>query len=123
MRNVWTAGLSAWLDGEVLTYDSRDYSQNFFCIVQMRPDVGPDSDKRDEDIFSDEESDMESVQLDAFLQTHVGFTREYETDGTIDEAAWAAHQQKKQDAMNKRDACLKPGRRKEQNGTCSPKRR
>ena len=56
----WTTALSTWLDGNVLTHESRDYIQNFFCVAQMRPDFTPNSAKHDEDIFSDEEIDMET---------------------------------------------------------------
>ena len=105
----WTKALSTWLDGEVLTHESRNYIQNFFCVAQMRPEFVPDSNKNDEDLFSDEEIDMETVELDALLRTHIGSTRETGTDATIDEADGAADRQKKQDAMNNCDAYWKPG--------------
>ena len=76
----------------------------------MRPEFIPDASKNDEDIFSDEEIDMETVELDALLRTHVGSTREAGTDATLNEANEAADDQKKQDAMNKSDEYWKPGR-------------
>ena len=98
----WTAALSTWLNGEVITHESQNYIQNCFCVAQMRPDF-PDANRNDEDIFSDEEIDMETVELDAWLRTHAGSTQEVETGATTNEANGTADDQKKQDAMNKSD--------------------
>ena len=104
----WTAALKTWLDGEVLTHVSRDYIQIFFCVAQMRPDFVPDANKNDEDIFSDEEIDMDTVSLDALLRTHVGSTREAGNEAATDEVGETAHGQTTQEAINKSDAYWKP---------------
>ena len=76
----------------------------------MRPDFTPNSAKHDEDIFSDEEIDMETVELDALLRTHLGSTRDTDTDTglTYVDSNDAADTLNKQDAMNRSDAYWKP---------------
>ena len=99
----WTAAPTTWLNGEVLTHESQHYIQNVLCVAQMRPEFILDANKNDEDLFSDEELDMETVELDALLRTHVGSAREVGTDATTNEADGVADEKEKQDAMNKSD--------------------
>ena len=41
----WETALLQWLAGNVLTYEARNVSQNFFFVSQMRPDVVPEGNK------------------------------------------------------------------------------
>ena len=117
----WMVSLRKWLDGEVLTYESRNYIQNFFCVAQMRPDFLPEANKNDEDLFSDEELDMEKVSLEELLRTHVGSTRD-----TVEEAVHNGDDEeapckKTHEAISKSDAYWK-GRNMTETKEPQPKR-
>ena len=68
----WVTAMTTWMEGEILTHESRNYIQNFFCVAQMRPDFIPEANKNEEDIFSDEEIDMNTIGIDELLRTHTG---------------------------------------------------
>ena len=66
--------LVTWLAGNVLTYEARNFIQNFFFVAQMRPDFEPSGNKNEEDIFSDEEIDKSKVDMNRLMDTHIGST-------------------------------------------------
>ena len=89
--------------------------------AEMRPDFIPNSAKHDEDIFSDEEIDMETVELDALLRTHLGSTRDTDTDTGLAyvDSNDVADTLNKQDAMNRSDAYWKQQDSEKQMALCS----
>ena len=81
----WEKSLMAWLDGNVLTHEARNAIQNFFFVAQMRPDFIPDANKNDEDIFSDEDIDRETIDIQRLLHTHCGTARDDNEDEGMEE--------------------------------------
>ena len=76
----WETALMKWLEGNVLTYEARNFIQNYFFVAQLRPDFVPDGNKNDEDIFSDEEIDKSKVDIKTLMNAHVESTRDNEED-------------------------------------------
>ena len=97
-NDKWETALVQWLAGNVLTYEARNFIQNFFFVAQMRPDFVPEENKNDEDIFSDEEIDKSTVDIKTLLNTHVGSTRDNDEDDMDDQTTYALSVQAMQQA-------------------------
>ena len=69
----------------MLTHEARNTIQNFFFVAQLRPELIPDANQNDEDIFSDEDIDRERTDIQSLLHTHFGTARDDNGDEGIEE--------------------------------------
>ena len=64
-----------WLDGGLTCEEAKRYVQNYMNVVDMRPE-GEDADrKHEDDLFSDEEVDVNDIDDEAQRRVHVGGIR------------------------------------------------
>eukprot|EP00973_Karenia_brevis_P083864 11637158-Karenia_brevis.AAC.1 len=101
----WSQALRQWLDGQVLTQEARRYIHNFLVVSQMRPVQTAEADNHSEDIFSDEDLDVSSHDIEELLRTCVGASHEkhVEEDYTEDLAANEDESQSSKMAMSRAD--------------------
>ena len=68
----WEAALTKWLDGNIVSEESRRYISNFISIHRLRPSEDNNVMDNSDDMVDDEEVQVTSEMLDSVLDTRVG---------------------------------------------------
>ena len=92
-----------WLDGGLTCDEAKRYVQNYLNAVDMRPEGDDTGRKHEDDLFSDEEVDVDDVDEEARRRVHVGGIRmEDESRATTPAMAEARRQSAEAMALSAR---------------------
>ena len=83
-KKKWRVACATWLNGNVLTQEKKHTIQNLFAVTRARPnDIEIERNNSDEEL-SDNELDIETIDLEELLITHPG-GRRYMRERTADD--------------------------------------
>ena len=63
--------MQEWFDGNVLTLEMQRCVQNFLAVCQARPEQDAEGDANTQDVYEDEDYEVQAQTLQRALATHV----------------------------------------------------
>ena len=69
---TWQVSLSAWLDGGILSIESRRYVSNFLSVHRVRPTDDDEDEANSDHLVSDVELEVSHANLENALETRIG---------------------------------------------------
>ena len=83
---TWQEAMESWLDGRILTQESKKYIGNFLSVHRVRPMDDDESDGNSDDIVSDEELQVSAASLKEALSARIGGKDTANKNADVDDA-------------------------------------
>ena len=88
-HDSWKDALAGWLDGGIISFESKRYVSNFLSVYRVRPCDDDDDDENSDNLASDEELEISHAGLAEALQTRID-GRQNEEDDNVGPPCWIA---------------------------------
>ena len=95
---TWQVALASWLDGGILSRESKRYVSNFLSVYRIRPTDDDEDDANSDDLVSDVELDVSHVDLAGALETRIGG---HQVAGDEDEPQSRTHYENSRSGMER----------------------